>query len=68
MTATMTLATRRYNLDGYPCVETVRRTANGLTLLQSFGGHPQETDCETSYTADKYFAWLLEAPQQITRH
>ena len=64
----ITIATRRYDLDGYPCVQIMQRAADGLTATQTFGGHPQEPESETvAFSLQEYFAWLQESPQQIVR-
>ena len=61
----ITIATRRYDFDGYQCVEIMQRSADGLTAVQTFGGHPQEPESETVvYSLKQYFQWLHEAPQQ----
>ena len=61
------IATRRYNLDGYQCEDSMLRVGEVFVLRRFGGGHPQEVDDEVEYALAECFEWLREQPQQIER-
>jgi len=62
----MVVAIREYELDGFQCVDTLRRLTEHSYRLEMRSCDPQERDTDEELCEIAAYRWMRECPYQLT--